>query len=401
MSIPRTLTRLALASLLPVVVAVVAASLLVERAQQRQTRASVERAARVTLAALGHELGAAVSSLVADAEPLPDADTTVAAVRAALGGDTVRALDPTASGVDVMVLAPDTAGGVRFNASRMEPGGPTLVGRIWGASVALYANGRLWAGTDPPPGPAALGESALRAATRNASGVWTEEGFVLALDPREGARPAVVALASSPELRTRAVSAPVYLALAALMALTLVVAWLLFLRAEPARLRRVIPPLALLPALVSAALLAHFADSIRSREEALLSRDLSRALAVAEEMDLLTSTQHLHALTGFEAVWMERGEPVASSDDDLAAAARTLRAPPPNFTSSGTARTPKGAWRWVARRTGPGSFVVVGATLPEREQRRLLLSLAALAVLMIAASTWGTVMVVRSLPATR
>ena len=121
-------------------------------------RASEARIARLTLGTLDQDLGAAVDSLTSAAELLPEPDLTLPAVQAAMGGDTVSALDPTASGVDIMVLFgdPEVDGGIRFNQGTLIPGAPTLVGGLTGYRIALYANGILWTATDPAPDLATL-----------------------------------------------------------------------------------------------------------------------------------------------------------------------------------------------------------------------------------------------------
>ena len=71
---------------------------------------SAAHVARLALGTLDQDLGAAVDSLLGAADLLPNPDTTIEAVRRAMAGDTVSALDPTASGVELMVLFPDDEG---------------------------------------------------------------------------------------------------------------------------------------------------------------------------------------------------------------------------------------------------------------------------------------------------
>ncbi|HIF21003.1 MAG TPA: hypothetical protein EYQ27_03645, partial [Gemmatimonadetes bacterium] len=149
-----------------------------------ETTASI---ARLTLGTLDQDLGAAVDSLLASAELLPNPDTTVAAIRLALAGDTVSALDPTASGVEVMVLFPDTSpGALRFAQGMLQPGAATLVGRIARARVGLYLNGQPWSVSDPPPSAASIDRATLVAASGAPDGVRSDAGTVVAMDPRAG-----------------------------------------------------------------------------------------------------------------------------------------------------------------------------------------------------------------------
>ena len=128
-----------------------AAARAADDAWEELAHASATRIARLALGTLEQDLGAALDSLLGSADPLPSPDTTIEAVRLAMAGDTVSALDPTASGVELMVLFPDAEGLLRFANGMLAPGAAVLVGRVARARVGLYVNGELWSATDPPP----------------------------------------------------------------------------------------------------------------------------------------------------------------------------------------------------------------------------------------------------------
>ncbi len=86
----------------PCAIASGAAARAADDAWEELAHVSAARIARLALSTLEQDLGAAVDSLLGSADPIPSPDTTIEAVRLALAGDTVSALDPTASGVEVV-----------------------------------------------------------------------------------------------------------------------------------------------------------------------------------------------------------------------------------------------------------------------------------------------------------
>jgi hypothetical protein len=147
---------------------------------------SAAHVARLALGTLDQDLGAAVDSLLGAGDLLPNPDTTIEAVRRAMAGDTVSALDPTVSGVELMVLFPDDEGQLGFANGMLVPGAAVLVGRVARARVGLYLHGELWSATDPPPSVAVIDRETLLAASRTPGGARIETASVVAMDPHSG-----------------------------------------------------------------------------------------------------------------------------------------------------------------------------------------------------------------------
>ncbi|MEE2898230.1 MAG: hypothetical protein VX815_07150 [Gemmatimonadota bacterium] len=342
-----------------------------------ETTASI---ARLTLGTLDQDLGAAVDSLLASAELLPNPDTTVAAIRLALAGDTVSALDPTASGVEVMVLFPDTSpGALRFAQGMLQPGAAMLVGRIARARVGLYLNGQPWSVSDPPPSAASIDRATLVAASGAPGGVRSDAGTVVAMDPRAGLQAAIVALVEPEAAVEHAVPLGVRLVIGLLLLFSAVAAWILLTRTrgsagngseprEPERARATsraaLVLLACVPLLTFLGLLVHiertFADAARDAT----TRDVSRAVAVIGTLGLAGSPTAVHALSGLHAARIQGGVVTSSTLSDGYAGLEAVPAPPPSFTTSGVVETETGTSHYVARRLDRQSFSVVLAPVP-------------------------------------
>jgi hypothetical protein len=346
-------------------------------AQATLQHESATRIARLTLGTLDQDLGAGVEALMASADTLPDPDPGIAAVSAALAGDTVTALDPTESGVEVMVLFPaqDDPTVLFFNQGKIEPGAAALVGRMTGARVGLFVNGTLWNASDSAPALTSLDRNALMGTSVRSDGFPLEAGSLLAMDPRPGSPSAISAFAEpiplAPPVRT-----PLRVVMALLVLLPAAMCWLLLARCGQGGLRRkrdrtAIALLAAVPTIASIVLAVQVRNDFDDTASELLARDLTRGLAVIETLGLTGSPASVAEMTGFHAVRVSNGGIEASTLDAPAPAVAALPEPPPSFTTSGSVDTPVGLSQYVSRKLGTGAFITVLAPPPAEARATL------------------------------
>jgi hypothetical protein len=333
-------------------------------AWEQLAHASAARIARVSLGTLEQDLGAAVDSLLGSADPLPNPDTTVTAIRRAMAGDTVSALESTASGVEVMVLFPDAEGVIRFANGMLVPGAATLVGRVAQARVGLYLNGELWSASDPPPSVESIDRETLLAASETPDGVRSEAGSVVAMDPRSGLPAAISALVQPNNPDGQGIPLPVRLAIGLLLLFSAVAAWLLFARrsgpeTEPGPSRSAIVLLACVPLFTLLGLLVHVQRTFDAAAHEHLAQDLVQSLTIIGMLGIGESPSGAHTLSGFHAARIQEGVVVASTLDGDASALATVPAPPPSFTTSGIVETMAGSSHYVAKRIDRDSFMVL------------------------------------------
>ena len=346
-----------------------AAARAADDAWEELAHASATRIARLALGTLEQDLGAALDSLLGSADPLPSPDTTIEAVRLAMAGDTVSALDPTASGVELMVLFPDAEGLLRFANGMLAPGAAVLVGRVARARVGLYVNGELWSATDPPPSVEVIDRETLLAASRTPGGVRSEAGSVVAMDPRRGLPAAIAALAQPEGPGEQAIPLAVRLVIGLLLLFSTVAAWILFAKAsgserEPAPSRAALVLLACVPLITLLGMLVHVQRTFDAVARERVSQDLVHTLTVLGTLGIEESPAGARALSGFHAARIERGVVTASTLVGDAAALAALPAPPPSFTTVGAVETGSGRSRYVARRIDRESFMVLLAPIP-------------------------------------
>ena len=279
---------------------------------------SAARIAQLALGALEQELGAVVDSLLGSADPLPSPDTTIEAVRLAMAGDTVSALDPTASGVEVMVLFPDAEGLLRFANGMLVPVAAVLVGRVARARVGLYLNGELWSATDPPPSVEVIDRETLLAVSRTPGGVRSDAGSIVAMDPRSGLPAAIAAFAQLEGRGEQAVPLAVRLVVGLLLLFSAVAAWILFAKVSGSE-REVAPSRAALILLVCVPLftllgmLAHVQRTFDAAAREHVTRDLAQTLTVVGTLGIGESPAGARALSGFHAARIQGGVVTAST----------------------------------------------------------------------------------------
>jgi len=293
---------------------------------EQLTHMSAAHIARVALGTLERDLGAAVDSLLGSADALPNPDTTITAIRAAMAGDTVSALEPTASGVEVMVLFPDAQGLIRCANGVLVPGAATLVGRITEARVGLYLNGRLWNATDPPPSVDVIDRETLLAASRTPGGAMSEAGSVVAMDPRRGLPTAISAPVQADNQGEQAIPLAIRLVIGMLLLFSALAAWILFAKRsgserDLAPSRAALALLACVPLFTLLGLLVHVQRTFDVAAREHVSRDLAQTLTVIGTLGIEGSPSGARALSGFHAVRIQEGVVTAST---LAGNAGTL-----------------------------------------------------------------------------
>ncbi len=340
-----------------------------DNAWEELAHVSAVRIARLALGTLEQDLGAALDSLLGSADPLPSPDTTIEAVRLAMAGDTVSALDPTASGVELMVVFPDAEGLIRFANGMLVPRAAVLVGRVARARVGLYLNGELWSATDPPPSVETIDRETLLAASRTPGGVRSGAGSVVAMDPRRGLPAAIAALAQPEGPGEQAVPLAVRLVIGLLLLFSTIAAWILFAKengseGEPAPGRAALVLLACVPLFIFLGMLVHVQRTFDAAAREHVSRDLVQTLTVVGTLGIGESPAGARALSGFHAARIEGRVVTASTLAGDTAALAAVPAPPPSFTTSGVVETGAGRSRYVARRIDRESFMVLLAPIP-------------------------------------
>ena len=356
-------------AVVPCGIASVAAVRVADDAWEQLTHMSAAHIARVALGTLERDLGAAVDSLLGSADPLPNPDTTIAAIRAAMAGDTVSALEPTASGVEVMVLFPDAEGVIWFANGVLVPGAATLVGGATGARVGLYLNGGLWNATDPPPSVDVIDRETLLAASRTPGGVMSEAGSVVAMDPRSGLPAAISALVQTDNQSEQAIPPVVRLVIGLLLLFSALAAWILFAKqsgsgSDLASSRAALALLACVPLFTLLGLLVHVQRTFDVAAREHVSRDLAQTLTVIGALGIEESPSATRALSGFHAFRIQGGVVTASTLAGDSGTLGAVPAPPPSFTTSGIVQTDAGSSHYVAKRIDRESFMVLVAPVP-------------------------------------
>jgi hypothetical protein len=319
----------------------------------------------LALGTLEQDLGAAVDSLLGAADLLPSPDTTIEAVRQAMAGDTVSAFDPTASGVELMVLFPDAEGQLRFANGMLVPGAAVLVGRVARARVGLYLNGELWSATDPPPSAEVIDRETLLAASRTPSGVRSEAGSVVAMDPRSGLPAAITALAQTEEPGRQPVPLAFRLVIGLLLLFSAGAAWILLGKDRgraPSHATLVL--LACVPLFTLLGMLVHVQRSFDAAAREDVSRNLAQILMVVGALGIAESPSAARALSGFHAARIRGGMVKASTLAGDEAALAAVPTPPPSFTTFGAVELDAGTSRYVARRIDRESFIILLAPIP-------------------------------------
>jgi hypothetical protein len=250
-----------------------------------------------------------------------------------------------------------------------------MVGRLMRARVGVYMDGAITSASDPAPSVSVLDRELLVSAAAVPAGVPLGTGILMAGAPGPGAV-STAALAESRESTSHAVSIPVRVVIALLLLLSALAVWILLLRtpADPEgreRHRAAVSLLALVPALATFGLMVHVGRDFEKKSAALLAGDLTRALAVIETMGLAGSPQAINEVSAFHAVRVTGGLIDLTTFDAEAPKVEALHPPPPSFTTSGLVGTPAGPARYVARRLGPGTSVVVLAAVPVGEKEAL------------------------------
>jgi len=359
---------------------------------------------RMILSAFEQDLGEAVADLAATAEPFAGADPSIPAMQRALAGDTVAALSATPTGAEVAVILPDaeapdtTAVPVRYAVAPMEADVAAQVARTTGYLGSLYLNGRLWGGSEPPPGPPTLGEAVLLEVSANRGGTRLPgtESVLQATSPQAGTAPALVALAAPGLPAAPAVGIRFVLVQGLLILFSALAGWIQLARPPNSKTVRPGPwsmvTLALVPALAAALFLVHLTRTFETSATDVTARDLSRGLAVARVRGLTSSPSAVRGLTGFQTTVVRSGEVLESTFPSHPTALAGLPSPPRSFTISGTVDTPEGPSLYVALRRERSAVVIVTTKLPvervmEFRWRCLVIGLVLLAWLLLA-GTW-------------
>jgi len=353
---------------------------------------SGRRTARLAIGSLGQDLGTTVDELMVTAEPLPDIDTTLAAVRAALAGDTVTGLDRGESPLDVFVLFPDTASptGLRFGRSALRPSALESVADPMEARIAFYADEEPWSATEPPPNTPDVDRAMLLGAAAEARGIAVGAGALVALDPQPGSVPRISALAITADADRPALSGPVRIVLGLVLLFSALAGWILLVEGKagprsPRRSRTALVSLSLVPALATVALLVQVDRSFMETAMSDLSRDLTRTVSVVERWGIIGAPASIHDVSGLHAVKIQGGETSSMSLPREEAALLDLPAPPPSFTTSGVVEISSGPHLYVARRVDRTGTVLVLAATPEEDIQGVRTRMIAIGVVLL---TW-------------
>ncbi len=368
--------RFALAVVLPCAVAMLLADRSARDAWDDLHRTSHAHVGRMVLSSLEQDLGNAVSELAAQATPYLGADPSIPSVQRAMAGDTVAGLTPTEAGAELAVMlgdatAPDTTQvPVRYAVQPLAPAAAVQVARSTGYETSLYLNGRLWGGTQPPPGPERLDEALLIELSMSSGGLrLPDSDAVLQADSRQaGTPPALVALASPRRPSGPAVELRILLVLGLLILFSSLAGWIQLARPPTSEGRQPGPgsvvTLALVPALTATLFLVHLTRTFEITTTEVTVQDLTRGLAVAGAREMASSPAGVRLITGFQATLVSSGDVLASTFDSDPVELTGLPAPPPSFTTSGTVSTPDGPSMYVALRRERGSVIVATTPIP-------------------------------------
>lgn len=330
----------------------------------------------MVLAALEQDLGAAVTELAAEASPYAGADPSIPAIQRAMAGDTVAGLTSTETGAELAVMLGDpgatdtTPLPVRYAVAPMEPTAATQVSRSTGYRASLYLNGRLWGGTEPPPGPQTLDEALLieLSASRGGIRMPDSDAVLQATAPDAGTRPALVALVAPRRPAAPAVEGRILLVLGLLILFSALAGWIQLARRPTPQTRRPGPwsmvTLAMVPALTATLFLVHLTRTFETTAAEVTAQDLTRGLAVAGAREITASSESVRLITGFHATIVGSGGILGSTFASDPTEVGGLPAPPRSFTISGRVRTPEGPSIYVALRTGRDTVIVATTLLP-------------------------------------
>jgi len=278
--------------------------------------------ARTGLGLLRLEMDRATTQLMESATLDPAPDTANPAVRGALAGDTVLALEPGASGLDAALYVPTEEGGIRRGRREVsEPVLTVLEGSI-GYEAVIYLRGRRRAATD-----AGLGPDSLTNAVRRRLAVLTE-GVPLTLRDRRGALvpmatsgqgtlPNVVIMTAPSRPRRSSLARPFALAAGSLAFLLLGLRLFTlgrlggqFTTRESVWVERA---LTLVPLFIALTSLVLVVDRYHEDVDRDAVEDLSRGLVVARTMDPSAPAAQVRSVTGYHASVLADGELQAST----------------------------------------------------------------------------------------
>lgn len=338
---------------------------------------SAAHVGRMALAALEQSLGEQVASMAARAEPFATPDPTVPAVRRAMSGDTVAALNPVSGGAELAVMLgdpaaePDTAGlrPVLYLAEPFSAAALDRVARATGYHIAGYLNGRKW--TDGPGGPDRLADDFLAGLMRAPGGLAVEGTAGVAQAqrvPGGEASASLVVVAEPARAQGPAVELRIKLVLVLLIFFAVLAGWIQLARPPSAGQPRPGPgplvTMALVPTLTAALFLVHITRSFEEAVAESTVADLTRGLAVAAALGVEEAPTGTRYVTGFHATVLRDGRIEATTYDGDPHGVAGIPAPPTSFTISGTVDTPEGPSFYVALRRRGGRVVVITTPLP-------------------------------------
>ncbi len=244
------------------------------------------------------------------------------------------------------------------------------VARSTGYRVSLYRNGRLWGGTEPPPGPQTLDRALLLDLSANRGGIRmpNSDAVLQATAPQEGTPPAMVALASPSRSVAPAVEVRIVMVLGLLILFSALAGWIQFARRPGPQTRRPGPgsivTLTMVPALTAVLFLVHLTRTFETTAADVSVRDLTRGLAAAGAREVSSSPESVRRITGFHATLVQSGGVMESTFASDPTEVGGLPAPPRSFTISGRVRTPEGPSIYVALRTEGDAVLVATTPLP-------------------------------------
>lgn len=402
-------TTYLLAVVLPSTLAVGVTLTRVRSAWEDIRHESDARVAHTTLQVFQQDLGQAVDSLIARAEPA-EMDTTSSTVKRALAGDTVTGLSTSGAVPEVFVLAPPHPGGPanlpRLASETLTPYAPAQVGRATGYRVALYLRAKRWTATDGSAGPDQVDPATQRALAAFPGGLSLEPdqggGALVGLGSDAVALPGVAAWAAPRVPPPGPLRLPLLLVMALLLLFAVLAGWIqLSARGEDrGNTLASLLLVALVPALTAWVFQVQADRLFKNAARQATAGDLTRGLAVASARNVTDFPETVRDLTGFQATVMRDGQVEASTFTMPGPTITTLPAPPGSFTTSGRIVTPEGPSAYVALRTSRGATLVVTAPEPVGRIRDLQRHIRAVG---IALATWlvmvGVFLAVRQRPA--
>lgn len=366
------LTRYAFAVLAPVAAGVLGGLWFSASALDRFQEAADARIAAAATDLIWQEMGRAREALLEEAEAVEATPPYGPAVEAALRGDTVVALGSSDQGLELTVVYGDGPL-VRIATTAFQPTVLETLPSISRYRLALYLRGKRTMTTNPAFSPLQLDPKLHMALSRRPEGMpFSLNGSSAAIRPFQpvpGHRPEVVVVAAPEEQleqRTARTTAPVTVLVVVLL-LSAFAAWTIYrpppeepaLRGERSSLQW--PMVVLIPVIAGIAILLAFNLGFRRATTGGLRDQLNRAVVLTRQIDVTESVSAAQTATRFDVARVRAGavEAATTDDDAVLEALRTLRPPPPGWTSSGVLDLKGGLRLYAAARTPSGAALVL------------------------------------------